>query len=203
MGNLFNALNDLKTNIFGGGNTGKTTPILRKSAIGINEESPVSKLDHDPFAYSSIQYPRETINLKPIDTPLQHMDLFMTNLEPYQESIYRYIIQNFNKKEKKKSFEELDSFGYNDLQYPIEALNIVYPIEDFNDKSKIPVNQLVGKTGLSRILDINYGKNGEQIKQYKYNPSILEKFGRIFSLTEIGKYSSKIFSICKGSGFFP
>ena len=145
----------------------------------------------------SIQYPRETINLKPIEKPLQYMDLFMTNLEPYQESIYRYIIQNFNKKEKKKSFEELDSFGYNDLQYPIEALNIVYPIEDFNDKSKIPVNQLIGKTGLSRILDISYGKNGEQIKQYKYNPSILEKFGRIFSLTEIGKYSSKIFSICK------
>ena len=43
MGNLFNALNGLKTNIFGGGNTGQTTPILRKSAIGINEESPVSK----------------------------------------------------------------------------------------------------------------------------------------------------------------
>ena len=31
MGNLFNALNGLKTNIFGGGNTGQTTPILRKS----------------------------------------------------------------------------------------------------------------------------------------------------------------------------
>ena len=86
------------------------------------------------------------------------MDLFMTNLEPYQESIYRYIIQNFNKKEKKKSFDELDSFGYNDLQYPIEALNIVYPIEDFNDKSKIPVNQLIGKTGLSRILEYKLWK---------------------------------------------
>ena len=58
MGNLFNALNGLKTNIFGGGNTGETAPILRKSAIGINEESPTSKLDHDPFAYSSIQYPK-------------------------------------------------------------------------------------------------------------------------------------------------
>ena len=32
MGNLFNALNGLKTNIFGGGNAGQTTPILRKSA---------------------------------------------------------------------------------------------------------------------------------------------------------------------------
>ena len=59
MGNLFNALNSLKTNIFGGGNTGKTTPILRKHAIGMATEGPLSKLDHDPFQFSSIQYPRD------------------------------------------------------------------------------------------------------------------------------------------------
>ena len=42
MGNLFNALNGLKTNIFGGGNTGQTTPILRKAATGMLDESPIS-----------------------------------------------------------------------------------------------------------------------------------------------------------------
>ena len=42
MGNLFNALNGLKTNIFGGGNTGTTTPILRKHAIGMNPQGPLS-----------------------------------------------------------------------------------------------------------------------------------------------------------------
>ena len=77
MGNLFNALNDLKTNIFGGGNTGKTTPILRKSAIGINEESPVSKLDHDPFAYSSIQYPRDLTT----NGGIGHYMLFYVNVQ--------------------------------------------------------------------------------------------------------------------------
>ena len=87
MGNLFNALNDLKTNIFGGGNTGKTTPILRKSAIGINEESPISKLEHDPFAYSSIQYPRDLT----ANAGIGHYMLFYVNVQDktkynYQDS---------------------------------------------------------------------------------------------------------------------
>ena len=77
MGNLFNALNDLKTNIFGGGNTGQTTPILRKTAIGINEESPISKLDHDPFAYSSIQYPRDLT----ANAGIGHYMLFYVNVQ--------------------------------------------------------------------------------------------------------------------------
>ena len=87
MGNLFNALNDLKTNIFGGGNTGKTTPILRKTAIGINEESPISKLEHDPFAYSSIQYPRDLT----ANAGIGHYMLFYVNVQDktkynYQDS---------------------------------------------------------------------------------------------------------------------
>ena len=77
MGNLFNALNGLKTNIFGGGNTGETAPILRKSAIGINEESPTSKLDHDPFAYSSIQYPKDLTSTGGIG----HYMLFYVNVQ--------------------------------------------------------------------------------------------------------------------------
>ena len=84
MGNLFNALNGLKTNIFGGGNTGKTTPILRKSAIGINEESPVSKLEHDPFAYSSIQYPRDLTT----NGGIGHYMLFYVNVQEKTKYVY-------------------------------------------------------------------------------------------------------------------
>ena len=84
MGNLFNALNDLKTNIFGGGNTGKTTPILRKSAIGINEESPTSKLEHDPFAYSSIQYPRDLTT----NGGIGHYMLFYVNVQDKTKYVY-------------------------------------------------------------------------------------------------------------------
>ena len=84
MGNLYNALNGLKTNIFGGGNTGKTTPILRKSAIGINETSPTSKLDHDPFEYSSIQYPRDLTSTSGIG----HYMLFYVNVQDATKYVY-------------------------------------------------------------------------------------------------------------------
>ena len=84
MGNLFNALNGLKTNIFGGGNTGKTTPILRKTAIGINEESPTSKLEHDPFAYSSIQYPRDLTT----NGGIGHYMLFYVNVQDKTKYVY-------------------------------------------------------------------------------------------------------------------
>ena len=51
MGNLFNALNELKGNVFGRPNTGSTTPILRKSAIEIADSGPTSRLGDDPFQF--------------------------------------------------------------------------------------------------------------------------------------------------------
>ena len=84
MGNLFNALNELKTNIFGGGNTGQTTPIIRRSAIGVNEESPVSKLDHDPYQYSSIQYPRDLTT----NGGIGHYMLFYVNVQDKTKYVY-------------------------------------------------------------------------------------------------------------------
>ena len=64
MGNLFNALNNLKTNIFGGpGNTGSTTPILRKTAIEMADSSPTSIFNDDPYQFAHIQYPRDVTNL--------------------------------------------------------------------------------------------------------------------------------------------
>ena len=63
MGNLFSALNGLKTNIFGGaGNTGSTTPILRKSAIEMADTSPTSIFNDDPFQFAHIAYPRDVTN---------------------------------------------------------------------------------------------------------------------------------------------
>tara|TARA_R100001369_G_scaffold49797_1_gene76557 strand:- start:461 stop:1708 length:1248 start_codon:yes stop_codon:yes gene_type:complete len=78
MGNLFNALNGLKTNIFGGpGNTGSTTPIARKSAIELADSSPTSKLNNDPFAFSSLSYPLDVSN----DMANGHYMLFYINVQ--------------------------------------------------------------------------------------------------------------------------
>ena len=78
MGNLFNALNDLKSNIFGGpSNAGSTTPIARKSAIELAENGPTSKLNDDPFAFSSLAYPLDVTN----DMANGHYMLFYVNVQ--------------------------------------------------------------------------------------------------------------------------
>ena len=85
MGNLFNALNGLKTNIFGGGNTGTTTPILRKHAIGMNPQGPLSVLDNDPFVFSSISYPRKQVG----DYTNGHYILFYINVQEKTKYLYK------------------------------------------------------------------------------------------------------------------
>ena len=75
MGNLFNALSSLKANIFGSGEVGETTPILRKSAIELADTSPLSRMGDDPYQFSSITYPRDVTN----DQQAGHYMLFYIN----------------------------------------------------------------------------------------------------------------------------
>ncbi len=59
MSTLFNKLSNLKNNLFGGpGNTGSTSPISRTSPIELANSNPLnSKLDGDPFQFTSHVYP--------------------------------------------------------------------------------------------------------------------------------------------------
>ena len=84
MGNLINALNGLKTNIFGGPSAGTTTPILRQSAIEMKDNRPTSKAGVDPFAFSSISYPRDVTN----DLQNGHYMLFYINVQ--NKTKYKY-----------------------------------------------------------------------------------------------------------------
>ena len=91
MGNLVNALNELKTNIFGGGpSSGKTTPIIRQSAIEMKDTSPTSKAAVDPFQFSSISYPRDVTN----DLQNGHYMLFYVNVQ--NKTKYRYTTPDEN-----------------------------------------------------------------------------------------------------------
>ena len=84
MGNLVNALNELKTNIFGGGQTSTATPILRQSAIEMKDTSPTSRAGVDPFSFASISYPRDVTN----DLQNGHYMLFYINVQ--NKTKYRY-----------------------------------------------------------------------------------------------------------------
>ena len=78
MGNLFNSLNKLKTNIFGGpGNTGKTDPpASRVAKLGI-KNTPTSKLEVDPMSFASFSYPRDVTN----NVQNGHYMLFYVNVQ--------------------------------------------------------------------------------------------------------------------------
>ena len=78
MGNLFNALNKLKTNIFGGpGNTGFTKPpATRVAKIGLSD-TPTSLLEVDPLAFASFSYPSDITN----NVQNGHYMLFYVNVQ--------------------------------------------------------------------------------------------------------------------------
>ena len=154
-------------------------------------------------------YPRQQLNGKEIVQGIEHLDLYRTEIGSEQEKGYDYIISYLSKHTKSNrssktslsklsSFESMDSFGYTLLTNPLEALNIVYPLEGLDDKElSISPDEITGKTGLRRIMNFQEVKSGahEERYNYEYKPDILSKYGRIFSESEIGKYSSKIKNI--------
>jgi len=96
------------------------------------------------------EYPKYQINGKkiPNDKKIQKLSLFLTAIGEYQELGYKYIIDRLRNREqsfiitrkgtqrKMASFSTLKSFGYTDLQIPIEALNIIYPINGLEELVK-------------------------------------------------------------------
>jgi hypothetical protein len=200
--------------------------LLKRKLIGyvsyLRGENPYSfpfRIYPDEFSpdniYKSDDKPSLQLNKVAID-PSMNLPLYMVSLDTYQEKSYNVIIRDLNNntdESKMPNFENLDAFGYNLLQKPLEALNMVYPkpeldelfSSDIDNMNKnvlrryISVSEtdknidIVGKSGLRRIMNFET----TTIKfNYEYKPEILSRYGRIFSKENIGKYSSKISSIC-------
>jgi superfamily II DNA or RNA helicase len=101
--------------------------------------------------FNSIEeYPRYILNGRKIanDKKITKLSLFVNTIGDYQEMAYNYIIDRLRSREQIKkvtrtgkerrlaSFLSLKSFGYTDLQIPIEALNIVYPYDGLEELVK-------------------------------------------------------------------
>lgn len=97
------------------------------------------------------KYPKYQMNGKEINESdkLKILDsnVFLTNIGSYQSKGYKYIIDHLRKKQitittkkgvvrEMPSFENMDSFGYTLLQMPLEALNIVYPLDTLDNAIK-------------------------------------------------------------------
>ena len=249
--------------------------------------------------FDSFQYPKYQMNGKRIedDYAMKILDVYLTNIGSYQSYGYKYIIDQLRNKKisitTKKgvirnmpNFEDMDTFGYTLLMLPLEALNIIYPIEGLEDtdimtireysiknnkstpapslkeykrieKSKqikpqlvvdeeveqpqivakeveivqqpssepsvssidygsrvieksggkkqnfqenivyINANDITGIKGLSRMMSFVDSKKPPEKGLFEYKPHTLQKYGAVFSVEQIGKYSSKINSICE------
>lgn len=96
------------------------------------------------------EYPKYQINGTKIDDnkKIQKLSLFITKIGDYQHLGYTYIIDRLRGREegikitrkgtkrKVAAFSALKSFGYTDLQIPIESLNIIYPYSGLEDLVK-------------------------------------------------------------------
>jgi len=96
------------------------------------------------------EYPKYQINGKkiPNDRKINKLSLYLTAIGNYQQLGYKYIIEKLREREeriittkrgitrKMAAFTSLKSFGYTDLQLPIESLNIIYPIDGLEDLVK-------------------------------------------------------------------
>ena len=134
-----------------------------------------------------IDYPEKQMNDVEIDIGIELLDVFVTKIGPYQKKAYDFAIESI----KNSVDDDIEiGMGYQVLEKPIQILNIVYPHEGLEDGDEISDRLLYGKGGLDRVM------NMDNFKNFKYKKKVLAKYGRIFSQTEIGKYSGKIKAVC-------
>lgn len=155
--------------------------------------------------FEKIPQPRTQLNGMPVIQPLEKLSLYLANIGEYQQKGYNYIIDQLKSvafdgvdANKTISFENMESFGYTLLQRPLEALNIIYPDKRLDagtdTDAKIDIADLVGKNGLKRIMKYNETQTPPVRNKFEYINEAT--YGRIFSPSELGKYSGKIKSVC-------
>ena len=117
------------------------------------------------------------------DAQLKHIELCTTSLDDYQTAAYKHIIDDLRRNKPEHFNSDVGGMGYSILSNPIQALNMTYPA-DLEDEPEA----LVGKRGMAATM--KFDKDTK--RKFAYRDAVLEKYGRVFSPKEIGKYSAKI-----------
>ena len=144
----------------------------------------------------SWSYPTVQLNGATIINPLEILDLTIVNIGEYQKRGYDLIIQSLKKNKKYKILNNPNKgIPYTVLDAPLQALNMIYPdIELENeDREEDTYQYMYGKRGLDRVMMYDVKSRSK----FTYKDITLQNFGRIFSPSEIGKYSGKIATICE------
>jgi hypothetical protein len=131
----------------------------------------------DPKDAEHPEYPAYQMNNKPIDkeTP-PIIPMFLTSIGETQMYGYKCII-NYLKREQQQltndalKFENMETFGYTILQKPIEALNMVYPVDGLKEYAK---ELEVAASAVKEATAIDVPVSPEKLKEYKSSPLVKE-----------------------------
>ena len=155
------------------------------------------------FKSKKLTYPIQQYNGKPVLQPLDLIDVYVNNIGDYQLRGYEYIIRLLKNRTEEgeddlPSFENMEAKGYTMLQKSIQSLNMIYPDERLDrilagESLLFDTADIIGSNGMNRIMKYTETTNPPSKKDFKYKT---DKYGEIFNYNEIGKYSSKIKTIC-------
>ena len=116
------------------------------------------------------------------------LSLYSIDLSNYQRDVYDRITEAVIGEVEQSADKSL---GYTKLQRPLEALSVVFPIEEA-ELDKTDLNNLVGKEGLGRIMKYKSSKWPPNRSDFEYrNPA----GPLMFSPELMPKYSAKIGSV--------
>jgi hypothetical protein len=154
--------------------------------------------------FPEIKYPTTQLNgTSALNQPIEHLSLYLTEIGEYQQLGYNYIIQrikggHIGNYKQMPNLENIETFGYTMMQEPLQALNMLYPDERLLEaEPTFNSRDLVGTEGLKRMMTYVEDPSTYFRSKFAYKESTLEQYGRLFAPTEIGKYSSKIKTICE------
>ena len=133
------------------------------------------------------KYPEKQINGSSTIPFITLFDLIVTKIGSYQNLGYNFII-NALKEEYPSMNDPKKGLNFTILSNPLQALNMIYPHKNLNSLDSDDGKLLFGKGGLARTMLFA----PKTKSKFRYKDSTLENFGKIFSLSEIGKYSAKI-----------
>lgn len=150
----------------------------------------------ESFGYTLLQTPLESLIISyPIEGLKEELDSMPKDKPPtvFDEEFAKASVLT-NKKENDEPEDDKPGF--------VVETEVNVELDDAEEKTKvekvrrrelsIDPHLLTGKSGLERMMNFVDEKSPPQKGDFEYKPSTLEKYERIFSREEIGKYSSKI-----------
>jgi len=165
--------------------------IIREMPNFENMESFGYTLLQTPLESLIISYPMEGLKHIIDEIPKEKMS------DKFEDEFAKASVlskENENEKEKKEAEDENPGL--------VVETEIVSELEDSEEKTRteksskmifsIDPHLLTGKSGLERMMNFIDEKSPPEKGNFEYKSSVLQKYGRIFTQKNVGKYSSKI-----------